>query len=192
MMKKRYKDKRLVIGEIKKKILLILYAGIALGASKSMSKQFEIIDATAKEWKKINRMSLKRSLDSLYSAKLVELQHNKDDTYTMVLSDQGRRFAKEFDLENLKIAKKSSWDGKWRMVIFDIPFKMKKVRDALRFHIKKLGLIEYQKSVYIYPHSCEKEIKFIAEFYKVHRFVRFVVAIAIDNEKEFKRKFNIR
>ncbi len=177
-------------GSVKKKILLLIYVGVALGAAKSMSKQWNIIYEVSKEWKKINKISLKRGLDSLYNAKLIDFKP-KGNGFQIILSSEGRKLSKKFNLETLKIKEQKNWDGKWRIVMFDVPEKIKKVRDALRFHFKKIGLVEYQKSVFISPYPCEKEIKFIAEFYKASPSVRFIVADAISDEKKFMKEFDL-
>lgn len=177
-------------GSVKKKILLLIYAGVALGAAKSMGKQWSIIGEVSKEWKKINRISLKRGLDSLYNAKLIDLKP-KGNSFQIILSSEGRKLSAKFNLETLKIEKQKNWDGKWRIVMFDVPEKIKKVRDALRFHFKHIGLVEYQKSVFISPYPCEKEIKFIAEFYKAFPSVRFIIADTISDEKKFMKEFDL-
>ena len=68
---------------------------------------------------------------------------------------------------------------------------MRKVREAIRFHFREIGLLEYQKSVFISPYPCERELKFIAEFYHARRHIRFVVAQAIDDDIVYKKKFGI-
>lgn len=178
------------IGNLKKKIIILLGTGIALGTSRSMSKQFEILGAAAKEWQSISRNSLKRSLLGLYSARLIDLRP-KGDAFEIILSKSGKRESARFDLDNLKI-KKEKWDGRWRLVMSDIPEKIKKVREALRFHFKKIGLVEYQKSVFITPFRCEREVKFICEFYQARKHVRFIVADVIDDEEKMKKEFGIR
>jgi len=57
------------------------------------------------------------------------------------------------------------WDGFWRMLIFDIPEKEKKLRDILRGRLKEFGFGKWQKSVYISPFDIGKEV---AEFIKSH------------------------
>lgn len=178
------------VGEVKKKALLLLAAGVALSASKSMSKQFSILQSASKEWKAIRRDSLKASLTSLYNSKLISLRP-KGDAYEIILSSEGRKLAARFDLEYLKVKKQAKWDGMWRVVLFDIPEPRKKARDAIRFHLKDMGLVEYQKSVFITPYPCAKELTFVAEFFQVRKYVRFIVAKAIDNEAAFKRKFGV-
>jgi len=179
------------MGEVKKKALLLLAAGVALSASKSMSKQFSILQSVSNEWNAIRRESLKGSLISLYNSKLISLRP-KGDAYEIVLSHEGKKLAARFDLEKLSIKKQKRWDGLWRIVLFDIPELRKKARDAIRFHLKDMGLVEYQKSVFITPYPCAKELTFVAEFFQVRKYVRFIVAKAIDNEAEFKRKFKVK
>lgn len=75
--------------------------------------------------------------------------------------------------------------------IFDIPEKLKKVRDALRYHLKRLGFIELQHSVFVLPFKCRDEIEYLVEFYNVRRFVRYIEAYHIDNELDLKYKFHL-
>lgn len=178
------------VGSVKKKILLLLAAGVALGAAKTMGKQFKILGELSKEWKKIRRTSLTRSLDSLYTSKLIHLRP-KGDSMEIALSFEGKKLVQRFNLDTLEIRTQEDWDGKWRIVMFDVPERIKKVRDALRFHFKEIGLVEYQKSVFITPYPCEKEIKFISEFYNVSSSVKFVVAEAISDQRSFERKFRL-
>ncbi|MBI2596575.1 winged helix DNA-binding protein [Candidatus Daviesbacteria bacterium] len=43
----------------------------------------------------------------------------------------------------------ASWDGKWRIVIFDIPEQKRLIRDLFRRNLKKWGFKHFQKSVWI-------------------------------------------
>lgn len=176
--------------KIKKKIILFLSAGIALSAAKTITKQSLVLKEIAEEWKSINRHSLRSSLISLYESKVIGLKP-KGGSYEIILLSGGKKLAALFNLENIKIKKQDRWDGLWRIALFDIPERFKKVRDAMRFHLKDMGFVEYQKSVFITPYPCEKELKFVAEFFHARKFVRLIVAKAIDKEPEFKRKWNI-
>ena len=75
--------------------------------------------------------------------------------------------------------------------MFDVPEKFKRTRDALRTHLKNMGFYEFQKSVFVHPYPCAKEIEYIMEFYQSQRFVRFIVATEIDNALELKRHFKL-
>lgn len=48
------------------------------------------------------------------------------------------------------------WDGKWRLIMFDVPEKRKKVRDTLRMLLRSAGFVHFQDSVWIQPYSCDE------------------------------------
>ena len=74
---------------------------------------------------------------------------------------------------------------------FDIPEKIKKVREALRYHLKNLGFKELHRSVFVFPYECRNEIEYIVEFYNARRFIRYIEAYYIDNELDLKHKFDL-
>ena len=151
---------------------------------------FKILKNMHKAWKEIDRKALKSAIDSLYRSKLLEEKNNKDGTTTFILSKEGERTALTYNLENMTISK-HHWDKKWRIVIFDVPEKLKKIRDSLRYHLKRLGFIKLQHSVFVLPFECRNEIEYLVEFYNVRRFVRFIEASSVDNELDLKHKFKL-
>ncbi|MEK7148380.1 MAG: hypothetical protein AAB770_00515 [Patescibacteria group bacterium] len=176
---------------IQKKILLLLYGGIALGLTRNPKQYFNIVSEIHKEWQSINRNSLNRAIHSLYKSKLVSTKDNRDGTLTLVLSKDGQILAITYDIENMEIKSPTQWDRKWRIVMFDVPEKFKKIRDTLRMHFKNMGFYEFQKSVFVHPYPCGKEIEYIMEFYQAQKYVRFIVAAEIDNALELKRHFHL-
>lgn len=87
---------------------------------------------------------------------------------------------------------KKKWDGKWRMVLFDIAELNRKKRDMLRAKLKELGFGMFQESVYISPHNFTKDlVEFLitsqlAGF--VYVFEIFHTQMAIGNAKELALK----
>lgn len=179
------------IGNVKKKILLLLLAGLALGLTRSPKKQWWILKQIPKEWQKEDRQALDRAINSLYKSHLIKEQHNKDGTTTLILSENGKQKALRFNIDKLEIRTPGQWDGKWRIVMFDVPEKLRRLRDSLRLHFREIGLIELQKSVFVYPYPCEKEIEFILEFYNARKHVRFILAEKVDNQLHLMKKFNL-
>lgn len=57
--------------------------------------------------------------------------------------------------------------GKWRLVVFDVPEKHKKAREALRRKLKNLCFFRLQDSVWVTPFPCEDEVRFIRELFNV-------------------------
>ena len=179
------------IGNIKKKVLLLLLAGLALGLTRSPKKHWWILKQIPKEWRKENRQALERAINSLYISHLIQEKQNRDGTTTLVLSENGKHKTLRFNIDKMEIKKPAVWDKKWRIVMFDVPEKLKRLRDSLRLHFQEIGLIELQKSVLVFPYPCNKEIEFILEFYNARKHVRFILAEKIDNQLHLMKKFNL-
>ena len=143
------------------------------------------------EWKGIKKSSVKRTIKSLYRIGMLKEVKNQDDTISMILSEKGKKMAEIYSLDNLKINKPKKWDGNWRVVIFDIPERIKKVREVFRMHLLNIGFYELQKSVFVCPFPCIEEINQIIDFYDISEYVRILMVHSVDNEDELKSKFGI-
>src|SRR3989338_469904 len=92
---------------------------------------------------------------------------------------------------DIKIPVMKRWDKKWRIILFDIPEKHKKARDALARVLKNIGCRQFQKSVFVHPFECRNEIDFVIESFSMRPYVRFIVADSIDNELHLKKYFDL-
>ncbi len=179
------------LGETSQKIILLLCGGLTLGLSGSPRNYFRILKAMGKEWEDIEKRSLHRAIKNLYSSKIIDIKEDKDGITTLILTEKGKQKALRYDLASIAVPEMKKWDNKWRVVLFDIPETRKKIRDALRFHLKKMGFFEFQKSVFAHPFECKDEIDYLIEFYDIRRYVRLLVAEIIDNELHLKKHFNL-
>lgn len=179
------------LGTAQQKILLLLLGGLALGLSGSPKRYFRILKTIGKEWREIERHALRRAIQKLYESKLVEAKAHKDGSTTLILSEEGKKRALTFKIDEMQIRQPKMWDKKWRIVTFDIPEEQKRVRDALRGHLRRLGLSELQKSVFVYPYPCINEIDFIVEWFNIRPYVRQITADFIDNELHLKSRFKL-
>src|SRR3990167_665435 len=69
----------------------------------------------------------------------------------------------EFDKILNPLREAGQWDGRWRLVIFDIPESKRHIRDQLRRSLDKLGMGILKSSVWISPHNIKKEIEEIGQ-----------------------------
>jgi len=76
------------------------------------------------------------------------------------------------------------WDGLWRLVIFDIPEDKKLAREALRWKLKQFNFFPLQKSVFVFPFKCEKEIRSLADFFKIGEYVEIILAKSLGSKEE--------
>jgi CRISPR/Cas system-associated endoribonuclease Cas2 len=88
------------------------------------------------------------------------------------LSKKGREKIKKFIFDEFFIRRPERWDGKWRLVIFDIPESQNKARWALRRKLKDLGFYQCQKSAWIHPFPCLEEIEFLKDILNIKPFVK--------------------
>ncbi|PIR73636.1 MAG: hypothetical protein COU40_01500 [Candidatus Moranbacteria bacterium CG10_big_fil_rev_8_21_14_0_10_35_21] len=192
---KKENHSRIKIGSTGQKILLLLVAGVALGLSGRPGRYFRVLKLAQKEWKKINQAksrNLHMAIKKLYRSKMINWRENNDGTVTIVLSKNGKNRALQYNLDNMKIKKPVKWDGLWRVVIFDVPERLRQGRNALVEKLKKLGFFTLQKSVFIYPYECKNEIDYIVEIFNLGRYVNFMIVKEIDINSELKNKFKIK
>lgn len=183
------------------KIILLGLATTGLIAAAATSPYFLInIAREIKRNRKYIRKKLKNQFDERRIAKaLKRLEENrliilteKDGKFKVKLTEKGKRKVKEIQFENMKIKKPRTWDKKWRIVIFDIPDKYKKrARDALREKLKELKFYPLQKSVWVHPYPCEKEIQFLCELFDIAPFINIITAGNIYNDIKLKKNFKL-
>ena len=158
----------------KQKILLLLLSGLAIGLTYSPRKHLKIIKYLSKEWKNIEEKTLNQEIRKLYQSKLVDIQENSDGTLALKLTEKGKLKTLVYNFDKMKI-NPGAWDKKWRIIVFDIPEKLRRGRDVLREKLKSLGFYELQKSVLVFPYECRNEIEFLVEFFNLRKYVRYGV-----------------
>lgn len=179
------------MGAVAQKVLLLLAAGAALGFSGSPTRYGRIIRSASREWKEIERRALNRAIRRLYESRLIRYVDRKDGTTEIMLNQGGRKEVLRYKVDEMAIPEPRHWDNRWRIVLFDIPETKKPLRDTLRTKLLSLGLIQFQKSVFVHPYECRNEIDFVIELYNARPYVRFIEATSIDNELHLKRKFHL-
>jgi DNA-binding transcriptional regulator PaaX len=178
------------MGSITEQILLHLYNCYDYGFSYRLKKGLFLIDDPASRWKKRDGKQIKQGIRDLNKQKFIEKKENYDGSVLVSLTKKGKLRAINIGFKRL-CSKKEIWDGKWRMVAFDIPDVCKKGRNALRYRIRLAGFYELQESLFLYPYDCEREIKDFVKLFKLEKYVRFALLDFIDNEEEIKRKMKV-
>lgn len=179
-------------GIIQQRILLLLLGGLALSLSRSPRTQFKILEGMIKEWKNIPEANIRRAINSLYTSKLVWTTAHRDGTVTLSLTEKGKKIALTYNVNTMKIKRPATWDGKWRVVVSDIPEKKKKARNAFRDHLLHIGFHPLQRSVFVCPFECRNEVEYIIELHQIRPHVRVMVAETIDNELHLKHLFKLQ
>lgn len=98
--------------------------------------------------------------------------------------DKIRRHQLDEDLPRPEI-----WDGKWRVVIFDIPNKKNSNRDIFRRKLIRMNFEKVQESVYVYPFECTKPISLLSSNISIENNVIIMVSEIIQGEDVIIEKF---
>ncbi len=182
---------------ITKEILSTLaIAGMIVIASTSPYFLINIARAIIKNKKynknKTNEQKIVGSLRRLKNNQLIIIKEEDNGKFIIELTGKGKKKVGEIQFESMEIKKPKVWDEKWRIIVFDIPEKQKKrARNALREKLQKLNFYQLQKSVWVYPYSCEKEIQFLCEFFDINPFVNIIIAEKIYDDTKLRKYFKL-
>ena len=143
-----------------------------------------------KSGKKYSKLQYKNSFQYLKRNGHISVSKNRDDKIEIKLTDKGHSQIKKFRLEKLEIPKPKNWDGKWHVLIFDVPNTNTSARRALQEKVKELGLRQLQKSVWIYPYKFEDEIVFIANLFGIDKYVEILTVEKILHGQRIEKYFS--
>ncbi len=87
--------------------------------------------------------------------------------------------------------KPRKWDGRWRIVTFDIWERRRQVRRRLRDILHMTGIIRLQNSVWIYPYDCEELVGFIRADLRLGPSILYFVADGVENDTRIKKQFGL-
>jgi DNA-binding transcriptional regulator PaaX len=101
----------------------------------------------------LKKSSLSKALKRLRENNLIKLVDEEKLIYKITKKGKKQALISALKQSNEK------WDGKWRIVIFDIPEKRRAARDLLRQKLKEWGFIHWQKSVWASKKNCTKVLR---------------------------------
>lgn len=144
------------------------------------------------EEKRLKKKQISRSMKILEKKKLIFIKKEKDKVYTY-LSENGKKIVLQYSLKKILALKKKrkKWQRLWFIVFFDVPEEERIKRNYLRKFLRFIGFYPYQKSVYIYPFECKKEVELIKKIIEAGKYLSYVVAREIEDELKYKRIFQL-
>lgn len=114
----------------------------------------------------IKKSSLSQALKRLRESGLVKEDHSQDETILKLTGLGKEALGPAFD--------ESKWDGKWRIVIFDIPEKFKTVRNLFRRRLKDWGFKIWQRSVWINKKNVTNRLNELIKDLKIDKWVAII------------------
>lgn len=178
---------------LKKLLLRSLAAGgvisIALVAPKMM-RLLKQLDRPAKSRAQLYRR-ISQGISRLEQAGLVTVSSAYADR-RVTLTEKGLETVEKIEFGEYTIEEPVFWDGKWRVLIFDINERRRRVRTQLRSLVQNAGFIRIQDSVWVYPYPCDEFISLVRAHLKSGiGEVRCFVAEALESDKFLREHFRL-
>ena len=129
---------------------------------------------------------IKESRDKLVKSELLKYEDG-----FLCLTNKGKTKLEVLEVRDWKLDKPKKWDGRWRMLIFDIPEKKRPLREKIRRTLMHIGFVKLQDSVWIYPYSCEDLVTLLKADFKVGKDLLYLIVDSIENDKHFRVLFNL-
>lgn len=118
---------------------------------------------------------------------------NKNGKIGIILTTKGEKVAAEYSIKGFDLIKRpKTWDNKWRLVMFDIPESKKKIRNVIRFHLKRIGFVQVQGSVWLYPYPCEELIILLKNNFYMENEVLYVTTESFEKDSHYKKIFKLK
>ncbi|OHA63647.1 MAG: hypothetical protein A2842_02730 [Candidatus Wildermuthbacteria bacterium RIFCSPHIGHO2_01_FULL_48_25] len=127
----------------------------------------------------------------LRKKKLIYIETHNKQIY-LRLTEEGEKEAGKFQINKLKVDRPKKWDGKWRLIIFDIPEKLKVKREAFRGKLKELGFYRLQKSIWAHAFPCEAQVHLLREFFALSpKHLRVLEVQKLEDDNFLKEFFSV-
>lgn len=140
--------------------------------------------------KKNLKYSINESFTRLKEKGLVEIVEVNGKKVARVTT-KGENQLDFLDKYNFKLKIPKKWDGRWRVVIFDIKESRRKTRFLLRKTLIQIGFVRLQNSVWLYPYDCEDIISLLKADFKIGEDVLYMIVEKLENDWHLCKTFNL-
>lgn len=131
-----------------------------------------------------------RAIKYLEQRGQIEIRQENDEVFVR-LTQKGKVEALLNRLQAIGNFGRRSWDGKYRLIIWDIPESSRLQRDQIRWFVKHLGFFQLQRSVFIIPYPLPTEaVKYLKES-GLYRYIRFLRVDKIDDDQWLRKHFGL-
>lgn len=109
----------------------------------------------------------------------------------MRITEKGKRHLDSAVLSGKRLPRPKRWDGKWRLVVFDIKESRRPTRNKVRSIVRNFGFELLQQSIWVYPYDCEEVIALLKNELKLGRELLYIIADAIEHDKPLRQRFGL-
>lgn len=126
---------------------------------------------------------LKRLLNHMRRVGLIQREKLSDGNTYIMLSVKGKKRLNSVKLNAITIPQPKKWDGRWRIVSFDIPRELRSRRYELLRELHRLGFAKLLESMWVFPFPCKSEMHQLASSLGLQGNIIYLEA-TLEKEKE--------
>ncbi len=185
--------KRMRNSKIQRAVLTSLYTVGVISIALAMPNVLSVlrhIDPNKKDSEN-RRYAVNNAIKRLRDKGLVAWKETEKGVF-LRLTEGGERTLRLIERNEFKSIKPRKWDGKWRIIIFDIREKRKGTREKFRKKLQQIGFLKLQNSVWVFPYNCEEIITLIKADYKIGKEILYIIADSIENDKWVRKYFELK
>lgn len=160
--------------DFSKKILNTLAGKPALKVS---DLKEEVLNTPAKT----EAYAVTRSIKNLTETGFIETIDSEQHEYAR-LTQRGRQKLASLKLDSRNSLASTAWDGKWRIILLDLPENRKAEREALRYLLKKAGFVMLKNSAWVSPFPFEFMFTNIKKDFGLSSELMIIVTDTLDPE----------
>lgn len=132
----------------------------------------------------------KNTVRNLLRQQLITVAKLAPGNYRATITPAGAYRISASELNSLIIPTPKSWDNHWRLISYDVPTNKKSERYQLTKHLKRLGCLPLQGSMWVHPYRCELEVSRLADALGLLRYVTIAEVTQFDPVTDTRvRKF---
>ena len=172
-------------------LLKVFSFGVVLGVGVVAPNAIQVIDKylLTNDRKKIDP-EYKRLLRHMKRLDLISIDHLADGSTYISITKKGAQRLQDVYLEDITINTPKKWDGRWRIVSFDIPSDKRDERNEFLTQLRRLGFIRSLHSMWVYPFPCTEEIYAISKIIGIDKMVMILEATTTqDQHKKLLKSF---
>ena len=133
---------------------------------------------------------VKTALGRLAAKGLITFEEREGKRYARITT-LGKQVLEFESLRDKSLRKPKRWEGRRRVVLFDIPERRRRVRNQLRRFMQEFGFVHLQDSAWIYPYDCEDVIALAKANFRIGVDALYMIVEQLERDKHLREHFGL-
>lgn len=137
------------------------------------------------------RYYVNKAFQKLTDRRLIVVHKNRYGKENVCLTKKGLDVLAKYQIKEAVPKIPKQWDGKWRVVVFDIREQKRDLRASIRASLKDFGFVFMQQSVWIFPYPCDEFVSLLKLSFHLRNAIRYMVVEELDDDVFFRKFFRL-